>query len=403
MKRLLFVDDEPAPLNALRRVLYRERDRWQMRFVTSAELAIAELEREPCDVIVSDMRMPRVDGAELLRIVSERWPQTIRIVLSGYADASQTMRLVPVAHQYLAKPCDVGRLEQAIERSLQLHELLHQPTLRALVGTVRKLPTIPRVYGNLTALMAREDPTVAEVAHIVAEDSAIVAKVLHVVNSAFFRVARPITNIEQAVAYLGFGPIRSLVLSSEVFQQWPAAIAHEFEPQQLQAHVRDVAAGAYALARETPWAEEALIAGLLHDIGYWVLLQERPSEMLQTLQLAQDAGLTLPEAERRVFGTTHAEVGAYLLGLWGLQYSIVEAVAFHHAPLGLPHDRFDPTAALAMAHLIDETGASESSFEGRLGAPMLLDDAARASFRAPFDWLEAERRVAESHEPRICA
>jgi putative nucleotidyltransferase with HDIG domain len=268
---------------------------------------------------------------------------------------------------------------------------------------VRKLPTIPRVYGNLTAVMAREDPTVAEVAGIVAEDSAVVAKVLHVVNSAFFRVARPITSIEQAVAYLGFGPIRSLVLSSEVFQQWPAAIASEFEPQQLQAHARDVAAATYALARETPWAEEALIAGLLHDIGYWVLLQERPSEMLQTLQLARDAELALPEAERKVFGTTHAEVGAYLLGLWGLQSSIVEAVAFHHAPLGLPHDRFDSTAALAMAHLIDEASGPESSFEGRWGAQTLLDEAARASFHAPFDWLEAERRVAESREPRVCS
>jgi DNA-binding NtrC family response regulator len=145
MKRVLFVDDEPAILDGLRQRLYRARSTWQMAFVNSGALAIAELEREPYDVIVSDMRMPKMDGVELLTIVSERWPQTIRIVLSGYSEQMHVMRLVPVAHQYLTKPCLPERLEQVIQRCIQLHDLLHEEHLRAAVGGIRQLPPIPGV------------------------------------------------------------------------------------------------------------------------------------------------------------------------------------------------------------------------------------------------------------------
>ena len=101
------------------------------------------MQTHPCDVIVTDMRMPAMDGAKLLEIVSGQWPEAIRIVLSGYAELEQTVRLVPFAHQYLSKPCQPQQLENVIERCLLLHELLNQPHLRAIVGRIRKLPSLP--------------------------------------------------------------------------------------------------------------------------------------------------------------------------------------------------------------------------------------------------------------------
>ena len=398
MKRILFVDDEPAILEGLRQRLYRARSTWEMGFVTSGALAIEELEREPYDVIVSDMRMPRMDGAQLLTIVSERWPQTIRIVLSGYSEQMHIIRLVPVAHQYLTKPCLPERLEKVIHRCIQLHDLLHKEHLRAAVGGIRQLPTIPRVYSRLNNILSREDATVADVAEVVASDSGVAAKVLQVVNSAFFRLPRRITRIEHAIAHLGFTAIRSLALSAEIFSRWPSrCLPGAFEPEDLQAHTQVIAGAAYALAGRSPWADDALLAGLLHDIGYWILLQQLPKEMCQALEMARARGIPLHEGEIQVLGTSHAEIGAYLLGLWGFPYPIVEAVAFHHNPLCVQQSEFDVLGALAVAHKICDSAASPAlggvpDYASAVNAEYL------SSLRAPFDWKEAERRIAEIRE-----
>ena len=198
MTRVLFVDDEPAMLEGLRRSLYRAQKKWEMRFVTSAALAVAALQEAAYDVLVSDLRMTRADGAELLGIARDKSPQTVRIVLSGYSEERQIARLVPLAHQYLAKPCAPERLQAAIERCVELQAMLHDPRVRSLVGRVRSLPTIPRAYAELGQVMAREDATAGEVAAAAMRDSAIAAKILHVANSSFFRLARPVRRVEQA-------------------------------------------------------------------------------------------------------------------------------------------------------------------------------------------------------------
>jgi putative nucleotidyltransferase with HDIG domain len=398
MKRVLFVDDEPAILDGLRQRLYRARSTWHMEFVNSGPLAIAELEREPYDVIVSDMRMPAMDGAQLLAIVSERWPQTIRIVLSGYSEQMHVMRLVPVAHQYLTKPCLPERLEKVIQRCIQLHELLHKEHLRAAVGRIRQLPAIPRVYARLNTVLSREEATVADVAQVVASDSGVAAKVLQVVNSAFFRLPRRITRIDHAISHLGFTAIRNLALSAEIFSQWPSRVLPGgLAPEELQAHTQAIAAAAYALAARSPWADDALLAGLLHDIGYWILLQQCPEEMCQVLEMARTEGIPLHEGEIQVLGTSHAEIGAYLLGLWGFPYPIIEAVAFHHNPLCVQQSEFDVLAALAVAHKICDSAALPA-LGGVPDHASAVDAEYLSSLRAPFDWREAERRIAEIRE-----
>lgn len=393
-RRILFVDDDQAVLDGLRRRLYRSMSKWDMKFICNPATAIEELQASTYDVLVSDMRMARIDGAQLLEVASARSPETVRIVLSGYAEERQVMRLVPLAHQYVAKPCEPERLEEVIARCLLLQDLLKAPRVRAVVGRIRQLPALPRVYAQLREIIAREDATAAEVAAVITSDSAVTAKVLHVVNSAFFRLARPITRVEQAVVHLGFSAIRNLALSAEVFCAWrgggntPAG----FEPERLQEHARVVAAGAYALAAGQPWADEALLGGLLHDIGYLILLQQCPREMAEAVALAQARALPLHEAERLVLDATHAEIGAYLLGLWGLPYPLLEAVACHHDPSLAPQSEFDLLAAVAVSQAI--TAASEARRPGSLTPP--VGGSYLATLGAPFTWEEAVHRVRDS-------
>jgi len=395
MTRILFADDEAPVLDGLRTRLYRQSGRWTMVFVDSGERAVAELEREAFDVIVTDMRMPGMDGAELLQSVSERWPQTIRIVLSGYAQLEQALRLVPVAHQYLSKPCDAQRLVSAIDGCLRLHAVLPHPELRALVGRVRTLPVMPRVYSKLHIAISRKKVEVQELAELVATDPLTAAKVLQMANSAFFRLARPTVNIDQAVSYLGVPAIRSMVTSPSIFSPWPdrgPSTLVNFE--ELQSHAHVAATAAQALATPASLGDEALLAGLLHNIGYWLLAHECPGRLANAVETAVAERIPLYEAEARVLGASHAQIGAYLLGLWGLPRSIVEAVAYHHAPHSISQLKFAPLAALAVANALlptDDTNA----FGVALVGGVKVDSTFLSSVNAPFDWAEAVRRISE--------
>jgi putative nucleotidyltransferase with HDIG domain len=164
----------------------------------------------------------------------------------------------------------------------------------------------------------------------------------------------------------------------------------------LQTHALRVATATLALTNRTPLADDAMLAGLVHDIGYWILAQECPDDLAEALDLAREKQISMDEAERQVIGSSHAEIGAYLLGLWGMPYAVIEAVAFHHAPQRVTQTRFDILAALAVAHTLTEPTEAEA-FGGNL-VEEKVDADYLASLKPPFDWDEASRRVSESLE-----
>ena len=219
MRRVLFVDDELSMLEGLRRMMHAQRHEWEMAFAAGGEAALALMEASPFDVIVSDMGMPGMDGARLLAQVRDRHPQVVRIVLSGEMELSTALRVVPVAHQFLAKPCDAGTLRVAVERACHLRGLLTDDSIRSTVGALRDLPSPPRTYDLLTKALTDPDTSLQALARIVEQDVGTSAKILQLVNSAFFGLANSITNIEHAVIYLGINTLRCLVVSLEVFSQ----------------------------------------------------------------------------------------------------------------------------------------------------------------------------------------
>jgi putative nucleotidyltransferase with HDIG domain len=243
--------------------------------------------------------------------------------------------------------------------------------------------------------MADERVSVQDIAAIVSRDTVIVAKLLQLVNSSFFRLARRVTNVEQAISYLGLATVRSLVLSAEVFSKWPAAPLRILDHTKLQHHALRVAAAAQALSIKSPNANDAVLAALLHDIGYWVLAQECSAKLAESVHLSAAESISIDEAETRVLGASHAEIGAYLLGIWAFPSTIVEAVAHHHAPRRVPQTSFDVLATLSVAHALTETSDADA-FTQRLGPRIEVDAQYLDSLHAPFNWSEAQRRVVEA-------
>lgn len=336
MKRILFVDDEAAILDSLKRALRPMREQWDMQFTHSGPEALALLEQQPVDILVSDMRMPGMDGAELLHEVMERYPHTVRFVLSGQSDREMTLRTVMPTHQFLTKPCDITVLKNAIERALALRELLHGSNLQQLVSQTTTLPSMPDLYQKVMHALQSSDASVQEIGQLIEQDMGMSAKVLQLVNSAFFGLPHRVTSPVQAAGLLGLDVLRSLVLMVHVFSQFDRVRVRGFSVEALWSHSFAVASYAQAIARHEHLVEGTIsdiyMAGLFHDLGKLILAANYPELYSQVLTCARDQHITHYAAERAVFGATHAEMGAYLLGLWGFGDPIIEASAYHHEP-----------------------------------------------------------------------
>jgi putative nucleotidyltransferase with HDIG domain len=187
--------------------------------------------------------------------------------------------------------------------------------------------------------------------------------------------------------------VRNLVVSAEVFSKWPSTTGpHSLQLDTLQHHASQVAAVAYALVHDTPIANDTLLAALLHDIGYWVLLKERAPQLTEAIRMAATESITMDEAEQRLFGASHAEIGAYLLGIWGFPSTIVEAVAHHHSPSNVAQTGFDALAALSIAHALTEPNEGAAFGEADVRHSEITADYL-AAVRAPFSWDEAKAKA----------
>lgn len=356
-RRILFVDDEVRVLEGIQRMLRPMRDEWEVRTSDSGPKALTMLEAEPFDVVVSDMRMPGMDGAELLQAVMQRHPQVVRIILSGQADRDSLMRSLGATHQYLAKPCDPERLRQAVAKACALRDLLHDEPLQRLVASLGTVPSLPTLYQRIHEELGKDEPSSRVIGEIVSQDLGMSAKLLQLTNSARFGVSRQVNSAIDAVGIIGLGTVKSLVLGAHAFSALAAAEAAGLSSEQLWHRATQVASLARAIARSLKLSaaavDMAFTAGLLQDCGMLLLAVNRSAEYAAALQDSAHPSAT--GRERARFAADHAAVGAYLLGLWGLPEPIVEAVAFHHRPSDAPITIASPLVVTHVAGaLVDE-------------------------------------------------
>lgn len=349
--RVLFVDDDPVILSQLRQVMSGHGDGWEPAYAPNGEAALTLLDAAPFDVIVSDLNMPKMDGATLLKTVCDRFPGTIRIVLSSATEMDAAFRAVPVAHQFLLKPCAPQTLVTAIQRAASLFSLLNNQLLANIVGSVKDLPVLPRTYLRLRTALLDPETSMKEIVRIVERDVGISAKILQLVNSALFGLPRQVSSLQTAVGFLGIDMLQNLVLSAEVFSVCDeASPVRGFSFEDLQEHSQLVAGIAGHLPVPAQVKNAAVVAGLLHDIGKLVLSTRVAKHFERAIQGTVEEGLPLHVVERNLISVSHAEVGAYLLGMWGLPAPVVEAVAHHHDPSRIPRQELD---AVTVVHIAD--------------------------------------------------
>ncbi len=396
LKRVLFVDDEQNVLEGLQRMLRPMRREWEMSFAADGPAALALSAERSFDVIVTDMRMPGMDGAQLLAEVMRLYPRTVRIILSGHSDHDMIMKSVGAAHQFLSKPCDPDIVKETICRACALRELLTNGKLELLVSEMKSLPSVPSLYMELMKELETGDPSIKNVSQIISRDPGMTAKILQLVNSAFFGLRRRIASAADAVSLLGLDMTRTLVLSIQIFSEFEAACARQLPVEAIWSHSLRVAALAQAIARaetsDTEMAQAAFTAGLLHEVGRLILAHRLGDRYRQVLAAIECDPIPVATAERNVFGAAHPEVGAYLLGLWGLPHSIVEAVAFYDNPSHSNATHFD---ALTAVHIADCLVSAETRPEATPLDMSYLETAGVAGNKSTWEYLQHSLSPAE--------
>lgn len=396
-RRILFVDDEIRVLEGLENMLHRMRHEWDMRFVNTGAAALELIRAEPFDLVVSDMRMPHMDGVQFLTAVKAMRPETVRFILSGHSDRDMILRSVGPTHQFLVKPCDADQLKSAVSRAFSLRDMLGTKRLANLVLDIKSIPTLPVVYDKVCKALNSEKSSLGEIGALVAQDVAMSAKILQLVNSSFFGLRYRIDSMPQAATMLGLDTLRGVVLAAGVFETFKEEDMREFEINQLYDHCISTGRRAHRVAKaigcEVREQDEALLAGLIHDLGQIVLIRNHHAAYGPIWRRCIQEKLELSVVEREVLGASHAEVGAYVLGMWGLPDAIVETVAFHHEP-GLCLNRHRGT--LTAVYLADRLDFGERTGVNMPWIQPALDTAYLADVGVVKTWEQLQQTTAST-------
>jgi len=384
LMRILLVDDEPAVARALGRQLGAEADLAVVTVPSGAE-ALAALARERFDAVITDVMMAEMNGYELLAEVRRRYPTVIRVMLSGSPSEPEALGL---AHQYWSKPWPAALLVGAMRRAAGVLALVADPRWRAEVADVDRLPAAPAVVLRLNRVLADPRAGASEVADVIESDPAIAAKVLQFASSAFFSPAAPVASIETAVVRLGTDIVRALATSSALFATVEAPAALDVAALQATSLLTAQVAG--QLVDSVGASQAAFGAGLLRCTGQLVLAARMPDVYAELVRDAKEHDLPLADRELERLGVTDAQLGAYLLGAWGLPGAIVDAVAHQDDEIRRPVGRVGVADAVRVAALLVRN-ASDPSFVAQaadLGwLRQLVDDPRLGEWRALFERL----------------
>ena len=340
--RILLVDNSDQISIQLESEINRMNRQWQIKMVETAAQALQELESNRYDIVIMELVLPGTTGVELLEKVASEYPGSIRMVLSASTDRQMILQTAGLAHRFIAKPADAQHLMGLLDTSINLREMFAKPELHARIAKIGSLPSAPGIYNELITQLRNDSCSIKDVAGIIANDLAMTAKILQMVNSAYFGLPSRISSVLQAVNMMGLETVKSVAMTAGVFSEFnnPSINCKSLTIDSLFHHSVTVGTNAQKVATQMGlpryMCDDALMAGMLHDIGKLVLMSNFPEELSTSIELAVEKSWSIEKAQERIMGVTHAEIGAHLLSLWGLSDQILEAVALHPSPSRMP-------------------------------------------------------------------
>ncbi len=323
----MIVDDESSVLRALRRGLRLKARDWTLYAEESPQAALDRLQDATPLVVISDKRMPEMDGAAFLQEVKQRSPLSVRVILSGDTTGEAALQVADIAHLLLPKPFELDDLVNVLNAALCLHHLPVSPEIREQISCIRSLPVLPKVYQELVDyLNSTDEPDNQRIAQIISQDVAILSKILQLANSAFFGFRNPASSALDAVVRLGQDLIANLVLCYGLFEQDQAdeqrhaLLSHEAE--KVAALTMSMAAH---IGLKRPQTDHSFVVGLLHNVGGLILGENQDNPPLR------------------------AAVSGYLLKLWGFDDIMVNAVLYQCDLAAAPTDNCPISSCLHVA------------------------------------------------------
>jgi putative nucleotidyltransferase with HDIG domain len=352
-KRILIADADPKAWDVFRQSLGQS---WRVVGASTGEAAVAEAQKEPFEAIVANFDLPGLGGAELLNRLRVAHPKTLRFIAAAESVRGKAVCQVVGSHQFLPIPFDPSTLKGAMERSLAEDYGMSQ-SMRELVGRIRTFPAIPSLYLEVVKALKDPNATTEDIGIIIGQDMAMTTKLVQVLNSAFYGLPRTITDPTEAVGLLGFETVKSLIMTVKLLSQYDKVKPVYFSIDTIWRHSTNVAHTAKAIARletgDTECSGHAYTAGLMHDLGKVILAANFDEQYTEAHAVARRKRLPLWEAEKEILGASHGEIGAYLLGLWGMSEEIVKVAALHHQPLRAGDRAFSALTAVHVANALE--------------------------------------------------
>lgn len=331
-KKILFVDDEVQILKSLNR-LFMDTD-YEIFTAGSGEEALEILTDEKIDLVITDMKMPVMDGYQLLEKIKELHPNVLRIILSGYSEKNTILNALQknIAKLYILKPWDNNKLILLVDQIFETESILRDSHLLGLINNTEELPTLKNSYRKVMELIDG-DADLSEITSAIEKDHSITTKILHIINSAFYGVKTG--SVKHAIAYLGLSNVRNVLLATAIVDSVNMSAIYGTRLEALWNHsflCSKIVNIIYQKLLHTKLSETESSAGLLHNIGIVLLLNIFPEKYIEIFCTAEKEKSNLLQREQADLNVTHPQAGGYLLKWWELPYPIVEAALYHHTP-----------------------------------------------------------------------
>lgn len=359
---ILFVDDEEHVLNSIRRLLARRCKNWHIVQTTDPFEALEILNRQTIDVIVSDIIMPKMQGDELLDKIAHKYPHIIRVVLSAHAESDAVTKALSISHQYISKPFETKSFIQNIQDIIELRNELNHYDLIKKINNIDALPPMPKVYREIMSILNNPEANIHDIAKLISHDLSLSSKILQVINSAYFAMPKQVLNIEDAVTYLGIDIVKSLCITSNLFNSYndlqKAGLSHR-ELLNKAIRIGRVAKHiAMKISSDDQIANHAQLAGFLHNLGMVILGSVITDEYLEIINIHKKTQHNLLSLEKEKLGICHNMIGAYLLQLWAVPLEIIHAQIYLYQPLTFLEKatkaEFNALTAIHIAKAVDD-------------------------------------------------